>query len=372
MFVRPNRHNGHEIGQFKEPHHRWMLFAENSGSVGAEGGAGAGTDDAPGGDGGDPGGTGEGGGSATDGAGDGGTAGTRPGGIAGAVAAGQSAGGDSEGGEGEGSADGRPDNLPDQFWDGDAKAVKTDALIKSHNDTKADRDRLANLVEKDGEAPKTAADYFKSDLVEDGHLKLPEGEIPGTKALYPDGVPTDDPFLVKMAENALKRGISRASFLGFVGDFLLEQDQFIPQAIDIEAETGKLGKNGTAIVEAYTGWVTGLQTNGVLSAEDVTNMLAFGGTASEIQTLRKIQGVLEGRSNVDLIGDAELGEGLPSKAEWYANVPPPGAKPDVIAKWQEQGAKLFGTGSGGTSQPGMGMPASHGAATPAKRLEDQA
>lgn len=374
MFPRRTRH----IGQFFEDTfpNRFLLFIDGDGT-GDGNGAGEGGGSGGGGDGGSGDGSGSGngsggssdsgsGGDGSDGSGEGGAAGA--GGLAASVAgagSGEGSGSDDGAGEGEGSADSRPADLPDQFWNADDKTVNTDALIKAHNDTKADRDRLANIVGENGEAPKKAEDYFKTDLVENDHMRLPDGDIPAVKAIYPDGVPTDDPLLKSMAESALKRGVSREAFLGFVGDFLIHQNEFIPEAIDIDGEFEALGKDGKgkAIVEDYTGWVHGMQTNGLLSAEDVTNMIAFGANASEIRTLRKIKAITEGKSNVDIIEGENVGEGLPSKEAWYAARPPVGSPPDEIEKWRAQGVTLFGTAPGGSSEPGRGMPSSHGATT---------
>lgn len=333
---------------------RVLLFdGEGDGASGGAGGGGAGGGSDTGGE-----------GDAAGGAGDGGEGG-------GLAASRANAGGDGEGdggeGEGEGEGEGqRPDGLPDAFWNAEANEVNVPALLKGFKDTKEAHDRLVGNAAGGDKAPKDAAGYWESDLVNDGHMRLPEGDIPKVQAIYPDGVPTDDPIMSQMAESAHRNGVTQKQFLGIVSDFLVAQEDAIPADIDVDAELGLLGENGKDLVDEYNLWSDALKEEGLLNGEDILNMRSFGKTASTIKTIRKIMSRAQGYSNNNpliLTGDS-ASEGLPSYEEWYAQIPSAIHDNPTAAhweKWDADGKKLFGEGAGGTSRSGLGMPSSQGA-----------
>lgn len=301
-------------------------------------------------------------------------------------------GGNGEGGAGEGGAGGaaassgegegaakpqRPEGLADQFWDAEKGEVRIDALHKAFTDTKAAHDKLLNEQGEKGGVPEKAEGYFDTDLVTDEHFRLPEGELAKTKDIYPDGVPLDDPLLSGMAEVAHKAGLTKAQFLDMAGGFFLAAEQAMPEALDVEAEVKLLGDNGKDRVDAYVSWVDRMSQKGdgeddrakPFNETDRANLIAFGTTASEIQTLEKVMALVAGDgNNPAIINQGSIGEGLPTYEEWYAQIPSQetlGRAPTDAdwQKWSRQGEELFGTRPGGSSMPGVGMPASQGAIT---------
>jgi len=332
------------------------------------------------GDGGDADGTRGGGGSGAGGEGDG-AGGSGDGGSGGGLAESRAnAGGDGEGageggsgevgGEGEGGGDGegsadRPDGLPDAFWNAEANEINVPALLKGFKDTKAAHDRLVGNAGAGDKAPKDVDGYWDTDLVADGHMRLPEGEIPKVQAIYPNGVPINDPMIASLAESAHRNGVPQKTFLNVLGDFLISQEGAIPDAVDVDAELALLGENGKDQVDEYNLWADALKAEGLLNDEDILNCRAFGSTASEIRTMRKIMSRAQGHSsnNPSIITGDTAGEGLPSYEEWYAQIPSAKGNPTPAdwKKWEGQGEKLFGTGAGGTSRSGLGMPSSRGA-----------
>lgn len=257
--------------------------------------------------------------------------------------------------------------MPDQFWNAEEGAVRTDALLKAFNDTKADRDRLkGQLAEGEGEgAPEKAEDYLTgTDLIEDDHFRIPEGDLDKVKGIYPDGVPTDDPMLKGFAESAQRLGLSQKQFTGIVSDFLTMQEGALPDGLDVEAEFEALGANGKGKdrVKAYNAWTDGLAASGILSKDDVNVMRDFGTTASEIRVLEKVMAYAEQKSvqNLHLELSDVTGDAVPTLEEWYAMKPKAGASDAEFEKWEKIGEKVNGTGPAGSSKPGIGMPASRG------------
>ena len=280
-------------------------------------------------------------------------------------------GGGDEGGKGgegggEGSGDGRfimdgdsKVEVPEQFWDAEKGEVNQSALLKSQGDNqkalRQTQNELAELKKSGkGDIPENAEDYLSDDVITDGVFAAPDG----VERLQ--GIPVDDPGLVGMAEMAQKHGLTPEQFTGIVTDAMLLADGFMPEPFDEKAELEKLGDKGQALVSGLRTWADGLMTNGHLSEDEHAYLLAFGQTAIGVTTLSKLRADMQGQAIP--LGNATAGDGLPSKDQWYANRPDPGADPDGFAKWQKQGEQIFGTDPAGTSQSGLGVPASRGGA----------
>lgn len=280
------------------------------------------------------------------------------------------------GGEGEGGGEGGGDDkggetarfvmdgdnkidVPEQFWDSEKGEVNQTALLKSFSDTKTalrqNQNELAELKKSGkGEVPEKAEDYLSEDVIVDGVFNAPEG------VTRLENIPSDDPGLVGMAEVAQKHGLTPDQFKGIVTDAMLLADGFMPEPFNEKAELEKLGENGAALVSGLRTWADGLLANGHLSEDEHAYTLAFGQTAIGVSTLNKLRADMQGHTIP--LGNAGAGEGLPSKEQWYASMPKANEDPDAYAKWQKQGEQIFGTEPAGSSQSGLGVPASRGAA----------
>lgn len=307
--------------------------------TGGEGGDGEGGD----GDGGDNQGDGEGAGSG--GSGDGG----------------EDGGGSGDGGSGDENDGGkntsgeRPDHIQEQFWDTEKGEIKTDDLAKSYNELRETHNKLLN--EKVGDVPKDADGYFTKDNVKDDVFQLPEG----TDLKSIDPIKSDDPALRHLAGVAQANNIAPEAFNNLVAEMTIFADGLLPAPFDEAKEMEALGDNGPRLTATLKSWADNMKETGHLSEDEFEYMMAFGKPAIGIRTLNKLRSSMGGKM---IPVDLDAGENsLPSQDEWYKNKPDPRTNPDDYKKWQEQGERIFGTGTtGGNIGRGMGVSAGHGAA----------
>lgn len=256
--------------------------------------------------------------------------------------------------------------VPAAFWDAKANdgkgGINVVALLKSHGDTKANHDRLANELaeaKKNGGAkpPEKPEGYLTADVLKDGLFLKPEGTV------RMQDIKADDPGLVLMAQVAHKHGLSLAQFKGIVSDVMIGADGFLPEPLDTAAELAKLGgEKAIPQVRALKSWITNLHTGGILSADEYAHLIGVGQRAIGVTALNKIR-TATGAKPIPL-GEGGVDGVLPSKEEWYANKPP---HTDTVAyeKWVKQGEDVFGTAPAGSSGT-FGVPASSTSATTAK------
>lgn len=319
------------------------------------------------GDGGDGGGSDEDGGSGGDGGGDGGSG-------AGDAASGNEGGGQgggdgllanadkgkAAGNEGEVTTDpetGRPSNVPEQFWNKDERTVNTDALLKSWGDTKTAHDKAVNDLKaaqsKNGTVPEKPEDYLTDDIVKDGVIPPPEG----AENIGP--IAADDPGLQAFLQSAHKHGVTAEAVAGILADMTLVADPHVAKPFDEAAELAKLGDQGPQMAGTVKVWVDGLAEKNIMPKDMHDAAMRFGKTADGVKVLNFFR-ELSGAPNIPVF-DTPGGEALPTRDQWYANMPDARKEPDKYAEWQKQGEQLFGTGNTGRIEGGLGMPSSHSA-----------
>lgn len=249
-------------------------------------------------------------------------------------------------------ADGRPSNIPEQFWDAKTKSVNSPALLKAFNDTKAAHDKL--VAKAGGTPPEKPEEYLTGDFLKDGKLQRPEGVVNARD------VPANDPGLVGFAAIAHKHGLTPKQFQGIVAETMVLADKFVPKPLDPDAELRALGPNGINVVSGVKTWLDGLVDAKKIDVKTRNNAIRFGRTAEGMKTLLAFRN-LSGAKPIPL-GEAVDGtEELPTREQWYANMPDREKDPDAYEKWRAQGEKIFGTGPGGSSPSGLGVPASRSA-----------
>lgn len=253
-------------------------------------------------------------------------------------------------------------DVPAQFWDAKANdgkgAINQAALLKSFNDTKAAHDRLATQIKNGvvGTMPEKAADYLTADVLKDGVFKRPDGVVKLSD------IKADEPALVKWTEIAHKHKLTAEQFHGIISDTMILADGFSDEPYDADKEMAKLGGADVAkpAMRTIKSWLGGLHQAEALTAEEYAFAVAIGKTAVGVQTLNKLR-AQTGQKIIPLNTTEHVQDELPTKDQWYASKPDHRKEPDAYAKWQQQGEALFGTGAAGTSQAGLGVPASTGA-----------
>lgn len=223
--------------------------------------------------------------------------------AAGAAAAGD--GGAAEGGAAEGGGAGkpvRPEGVPDQFWDAE-KGVRVDALTKSWNDM---RTQVAKL----------------------GDAKPPEDEsgyvLPKVEGFAVDSVPADDPVVGALRRGAAAAGIGAKQFqtmlapvLKAIGDLgggpASAEARAAEEKRAFEAEMGKLGANGRAIVRETGAWLNGLAGRGILTREEVGALRSVT-SAEGVRAFAKLR-ELAGGAPIPVEGLAEDGAMTQADAE---------------------------------------------------------
>lgn len=176
----------------------------------------------------------------------------------------------------------RPDWLPEQFWDQGKGEPKIESLAKSWGDM---RTKVARGEHKPPETP-------------DGYA-LPKIEgIPETvggaddplwgavrTAAHEAGVTQQQleklatPYLKHLADTMKAQGVKPAQ--------TPEQQQAALRA-ELQAELGKLGPDGATVVREVRDWLAGLETRGLISAEE-HQALKMSGTASGVRAMAKLR-----------------------------------------------------------------------------------
>lgn len=179
----------------------------------------------------------------------------------------------------------RPDWLPEQFWDAEKAAPRNDQLAKSWRDMRA-------MVSRGEHKPPETADAYELPRVEG----LPDGLIGGDKdPLWPEvrtaahaaGVTQKQlaaiaaPFLAAVAAQAKAAGVAPS-----------DPEAEAQAARDAgRAELAKLGPNGHAMVRNVGGWISGLESRGVMTASEVRALKSVS-TAEGVRALGKLAEML--------------------------------------------------------------------------------
>jgi hypothetical protein len=167
----------------------------------------------------------------------------------------------------------RPDTIPEQFWDAEKGAVRTDDMAKSWRDLRA-------KISRGEHNPPDKPEAYTVPKVEG----VPDGLVGGEKdALWPE---------IRQAAHAV--GITQkqldalaAPFLKAVAEQAAPADPEVRKAA-VEAELAKLGPNGRHVVRDVKGWINGLHANGSFSDEERDALLRVG-TAAGVRALAKVR-----------------------------------------------------------------------------------
>lgn len=176
----------------------------------------------------------------------------------------------------------RPEAVPEQFWDPDKGEIRADSLLKSWRDLRTKVSQRGG-----GEAPPEKPDAYAPPKVEG----LPEGFIGGEK----------DTLWPTIQQAAHKAGISQKQLDALAGPFLAsvaEQlkaqappDAEAQQQAEYEAaqaELQKLGPNARAYVADIGGWLKGMTTRGMFTAEEAAALRQVS-TAAGMRALGKLR-----------------------------------------------------------------------------------
>lgn len=213
----------------------------------------------------------------------------------------------------------RPDWLPEQFWDGEGKAIKG-ADLKTHID------ELAAF--KAGEDSKRAAAPEKPDAYE---LKLPEGLDFGEGVTFE--LDQNDPMFGFGRQVAHDLGLDQAGFEKLVGSYAQMQvaQSKADQAVFAQ-QMEQLGPKGADRQKAVETWV-----NAKLGPDAA---VLFGGITkfkSGVETLEKVMRLASGGGGPGFTqGGRDVGKAAPSEEEYAAMSP---AEKLVSARRAQAGAR---------------------------------
>jgi len=225
----------------------------------------------------------------------------------------------------------RPEYVKEQFWDADKGEVKIEALTKSQ----ADFERQART--KHGDVPSDANDY---------EITIPEGvEIDLT----------DDPVIEASKAIALKHGMSKEAYDGFMGEMIAHLSENQTQTVDNEAEKSKLGDRADSIIEGVSKWADNLQEIGLLSEAEREALNPLGANADGVKALNKLR--VHYTRGAPIPVNTVVEDGQMSKEEYYSAVGSDRYTSDVDYrnKVNQQAQRIFGTQPAGSSQPGLGV-----------------
>jgi len=127
---------------------------------------------------------------------------------------------------------------------------------------------------------------------------------------------------------------------------------------DEAAEAEKFGTNAKGVAQANKTWVDNLHKTGVISEAEHLHVLNMGKDAVGLSVVNKLR--MQGGGKAIPVTPGGVAGELPSKEEWYASKPDARLEPDKYGKWIKDGEAIFGTGPAGSSESGLGVPASRG------------
>jgi hypothetical protein len=175
----------------------------------------------------------------------------------------------------------RPAYIPEQFWDGDAKAVKADEFGKHYTDLTVS---AAKLAERAAAVPAKPEDY----KIE---VKLPEG------VKLPDGVkidPSKDPRTPEFLKVAHTLGFDNNQVNQLIAfDAQLALAGHNAELARVAEETKKLGEKATDRIAAVTNWTNALKDGG-FSDDERAEIRAIASSAAGVSALEKLMAKASG------------------------------------------------------------------------------
>jgi len=207
-------------------------------------------------------------------------------------------------------AKGKPEGFPDEAWDEEAKGPKSDVLYQTRQAAeKMAKDLRAKMGKGDHKAPKEAKEYvFK----------------PSEKA--EKIIPKDDPFVAAAAPIALKHGLSKEQFTGFMtemadslADLTEKMQKEAPTELTPEqkaeirkVEYEKIGTNAIGVIKAVESWGRELKATGQFSEEDMNAFKSMAVTGEQVRVLNKLRSIAGGGNSLPM---DTSDDGLPSDDE---------------------------------------------------------
>lgn len=182
----------------------------------------------------------------------------------------------------------RPDGLADAFWDADKGEVRLAELIKSQAD-------LRRTVSRGEHKPPSSPEEYK---------------LPASDTIPADLIKPDDPLWKATTAAAHARGFSQADLEALATPFLTTLAELTKDARAVtpeqakaaqeqamQAEMGKLGQQGPAMIRGVYTWLKGLAAKQVITAEELGALRATA-TADGVRALAKLR---------ELAGERSLG-----------------------------------------------------------------
>lgn len=189
---------------------------------------------------------------------------------------------------------GKPEGFPDDFWDADKKAPKTDALYNAFTQEKKRAEGLRVKLSKgefEGKAPEDIKEYT---------LEL-------TDDLKPL-VPEDDPIINTLRQSAKEAGMPKEMFNKLLVPAIKElaktkaemekplSDEEI--AVNRQMEIEKLGPSGSKIVAAVGSFIEELKAGGTFSEAEAKTAKEMAYSADAVRVLNKLRMMGGGRDQV--------------------------------------------------------------------------
>jgi hypothetical protein len=201
----------------------------------------------------------------------------------------------------------RPEYLPEQFWDGDAKAVKPE--FGAHYS------ELANFHKTTTEAQAA----LKARKPEDIKLEL---KLPDDVKL-PDGmeakIDEKDPRIPMLRQIAVERGLDQDTVNTLVAlDAKMKIEAHNAEVARIAAEDQKLGANVKQRKDAVQNWAKGLLDKKEISQDEYDEIRMTGATAAGVTLLEKL--IAKSNGTVPGVGDPPpppKPQAVPVEQRWY-------------------------------------------------------
>ncbi len=191
-------------------------------------------------------------------------------------------------------AAGKPEGFPDDFWDAEKKAPKTDALYTAYNQQKTRADGLRVKLSKgefEGKAPEDIKEYT---------LELSDELKPL--------VPEDDRMLAAARQAAKDAGLPKEAFSKFMLPMIQElakakaemETPLSPEEIQTikDGEIAKLGPSGAKITSAVGAFVEQLHSGGTFSDSEAAAIRASANNVDMVRALNKLRMMAGGQDQV--------------------------------------------------------------------------
>lgn len=223
---------------------------------------------------------------------------------------------------------------------------------------KTDRETVDNLLKAYKNARKAIGDAKPKGVPKDAEeyaIEADGDEDVIAEALNAEG---NKEIMAGVRAAALKHGLSKAQFAGFVRDVMVSAKEMAidgaGEEFNLEAEVEELGgrQKAGALINGISGWLTGLHSQGVLSEADLEEAKIMAGTAKGLRVMSKLRD-LSGEKPIPLHAAAGA---VKSKDELNAMLADPrymGDGPEAEKYRAEVDAefqKFYGTSSAGLAR----------------------